>query len=406
VRRDGTVKVADFGIARLTEEVSRTMTGTVMGSPLYMAPEQIEGRTPTGALDVFALGSVLFRMLAGCSPFEAEHPHAIMWRIVSEPAPPLAQTVPGIDPTLADLVERMLRKNPLERPTAADASRTLRQFLSAGGVSDPIEFVRARVLPDDIRRAPPVSVSPRLVGGTLPDAPPRPAPPSRAPKQGRRASRTILWGASVTAFLACTLLLVVLVLRPTVSSDAAPQSAAPESESFSATSPKAPAPTRNKKRHAGPRDEPSHLRPDAHPERPQPPTDRAASGSIAVTGRDEAPNEGNAIKARLAFRNTGSETIHSFRMTWDLPGEPRRKPQVDAYYAPGCNARIEPRPGGLRLEVECAGLDLRSGQIHPGPDGISLGIHYQDWSTWNRKGASGLGSNAAALPDARIDVGK
>lgn len=393
VRRDGTVKVADFGIARLTEEVSRTMTGTVMGSPLYMAPEQIEGKSPTGALDVFALGSVLFRMLTGATPFEADQAHAVMWRIVSEPTPSVAALVPSIDPALADLLERMLRKDPLQRPSATETSRLLRQFLSAGGVADPVEFVRSRVLPDDIRRAPPVSASPRLVGGTLPDAPPRPTPPRRnPPAAGPDKRKFLLWGALVAGGL--SILLILGALAFFLRSDPPPPAPA---------DPPPPAPSHKR---PGKPPKAKHQRPGEAPAKPG--ADQtvipapSASGDIAVLVRDEAPGERNAFKPRMAFKNVGSETIRSFRATWDIPGR-GRDAQVDIYYAPDCRAELSEEGPGLRLSVECSGLRLRPGQTHPGPDGISLGIHRRDWSKWGPK--PDIGPTFTLRPEIHTTVG-
>lgn len=392
IRRDGTVKVADFGIARLTEEISRTLTGTVMGSPLYMAPEQIEGKTPTGALDVFALGGLLYRMLAGRTPFEADHAHAVMWRIVSEAHVPLSQAVPGIDPALADFVDLLLRKDPLQRPSASDAVRTLRQFLSAGGVGDPVEFVRARVLPDDVRRAAPLSVSPKLVGGTLPDAPPRPRPPVAAKARSAPDRRILLWASFAVAGMALVLLAGLLVARPRLGSpDPSPTASepsavpAPESPESSGPAP-APAPS------------------DEIPASTDASTSPVEGSEIAVLGRDEAPGETNAFKPRLAFRNTGSRTIRAFRMEWDLPGDMGRKPVVEPYYAPGCDAALSPSGTGIRLVVACRDLKLKPGQIHPGQDGISLGIHYPDWSKWPRPPDGTLGRTLAPVPGARVVV--
>lgn len=394
IRKDGTVKVADFGIARLTEEISRTMTGTVMGSPLYMAPEQIEAQTPTGALDVFALGSVLYHMLAGRPPFQADHAHAIMWRIVSEPAPPLGQIVPGLDPALIDFVELLLRKDPLQRPTAAATARTLRQFLSAGGVADPIEFVRARVLPDDVRRAAPLSVSPRLVGGTLPDAPPRPAAAAPAVRAApARRPGLLLWASLATGFAALALFGWALTR---MSAGTAPHATLPD-------------PTPPEQGPASQADQrPAQAGPPTPPATaPTAPTTMAPAASnasgLSVQARDEAPEDLSSLKPRLTFRNTGPSTIRAFRATWDIPGNAGRKPQVDSYWSPGCESRLEPRAGGLSLVVECRGLQLRPGQVHPGADGLSLGIHYPDWSRWDDKPTLGLGRKPSPIP-ARVEL--
>lgn len=405
IRRDGTVKVADFGIARLTEEISRTLTGTVMGSPLYMAPEQIEGKTPTGALDIFALGGLLYRMLTGRTPFEADHAHAVMWRIVSEPHVPLSQAVPGIDPALADFVEILLRKDPLQRPSAAEAVRILRQFLSAGGVGDPIEFVRARVLPDDVRRAAPLSVSPKLVGGTLPDAPPRPKPPaSPKPRESSADRRILLWASLGVAGVALALLVVLLVSRP----------ASPEAkESQARSNPSTGSGPEISAEWGGSSAEPAGKEPSGESSTDaNPPLNSLApatplvvgDGYIEVLGRDEAPDERNALKPRLAFRNMGRTNVRSFRMEWELPGDMGRKPQVDAYYAPGCLASLSGSGSGILLTVNCRDLDLGPGKVHPGPDGISLGIHHPDWSTWPGKERWGLGRKMSPIPSAKVVV--
>lgn len=397
IRRDGTVKVADFGIARLTEEISRTMTGTVMGSPLYMAPEQIEGKTPTGALDIFALGGLLYRMLTGRTPFEADHAHAVMWRIVSEAHVPLSQAVPGIDPALADFVDLLLRKDPLQRPSAAEAVRTLRQFLSAGGVGDPVEFVRARVLPDDVRRAAPLSVSPRLVGGTLPDAPPRPRPPAPAKARPTPERRILLWASLAVAGAALVLLLGLLVAKPRLGTPdpSLPASSPPASETSDS-------PASENSGSSSPDGEAAP--PEVDPGPAAIPTSPVEGGGIEVLGRDEAPGEANAFKPRLAFRNSGDRTIHAFRMEWDLPGEMGRKPVVESYYAPGCDASLASSGSGVRLVVACRDLKLKPGQVHPGQDGISLGIHYPDWSRWPRVPAGTIGSKLAPVPGVRIVV--
>lgn len=390
IRKDGTVKVADFGIARLTEEISRTMTGTVMGSPLYMAPEQIEAQTPTGALDVFALGSVLFHMLAGRPPFQADHAHAIMWRIVSEPAPSLAQIVPGLDPALVDFVELLLRKDPLQRPTAAATARTLRQFLSAGGVPDPVEFVRARVLPEDVRRSAPVSVSPRLVGGTLPDAPPRPSAKAPAAAPNDHRSRLLLWGALAAGCAALGLGAWALSQRSAPSAPADEPPTAPLSRAEPAP-PAATLPGSTPPVGAAAQDSPILPPPAAGP------------ALVSVQARDEAPEDHSSLKPRLVFRNAGSSTVRAFRATWDIPGDAGRKPLVESYWSPGCQSRLEARSGGLSLVVECRGLQLRPGQIHPGADGLSLGIHYPDWSRWDDKPSLGLGRSPSPIP-ARVEI--
>lgn len=86
---DGTVKVGDFGIAKLFEG-SATTASKVAGTPVYMAPEQIEGGRLVPATDLYALGIVLYRLLTGRPPFDPKLPLHILWRRqLTEPAPPM-----------------------------------------------------------------------------------------------------------------------------------------------------------------------------------------------------------------------------------------------------------------------------------------------------------------------------
>ena len=104
------VFLADFGIAKMLETVTGlTATGTVMGTPLYMAPEQAQGMPATPATDRYALAVVAYEMLAGRPPFEGESPLSVMNQHVTSPAPALSERAAGLpasldaDSTLASL---------------------------------------------------------------------------------------------------------------------------------------------------------------------------------------------------------------------------------------------------------------------------------------------------------------
>jgi serine/threonine protein kinase len=116
-------RVIDFGIARAAEATSVTRSGIRVGSPQFMAPEQIRGTAATPAVDVFALGSVAAFALLGRVPFGEGNPAALMHRVLNEP-PDLA----GGQGPLRDLIERCLAKDPAARPDPAqiiDSCRTL-----------------------------------------------------------------------------------------------------------------------------------------------------------------------------------------------------------------------------------------------------------------------------------------
>ena len=113
---DGRVKVTDFGIARLADQVPLTQTGQVMGTAQYLAPEQATGQTATGASDIYSLGVIGYECLTGHRPFSGESQIAIALAQVNDAPPPLPETLPR--PVRA-LLMSMLAKDPKNRPADA-----------------------------------------------------------------------------------------------------------------------------------------------------------------------------------------------------------------------------------------------------------------------------------------------
>ena len=122
------VKIMDFGIAQIPAG-SRTQLGTVLGSPKYMAPEQVAGQTTDGRTDIFALGVVLYEMLTGTPPFNGDNLSAIMYKVLNEdPAPP-STVNPRVPPAFDRIVSRALAKRPQDRyQTAGEFARDLRAW--------------------------------------------------------------------------------------------------------------------------------------------------------------------------------------------------------------------------------------------------------------------------------------
>jgi serine/threonine-protein kinase len=120
------VKIMDFGIAQIPAG-SRTQFGTVLGSPKYMAPEQVAGQATDGRTDIFALGVVLYEMLTGTTPFNSDNLSAIMYKVLNEePAPP-STVNPRVPPFFDRIVSRALAKRPQDRyQTAGEFARDLR----------------------------------------------------------------------------------------------------------------------------------------------------------------------------------------------------------------------------------------------------------------------------------------
>ncbi|PKV84663.1 serine/threonine-protein kinase [Streptomyces sp. TLI_146] len=123
--RTGRVALHDFGIAQQHDSTAITQSGLVVGTPAYMAPEQVRGAPSGRQSDMYALGSCVYEMLTGAPPFAADSMHAVMFRIAQEPAPPLHGS-PGIPDDLADLVDALLRKDPADRPDAQTVIALLR----------------------------------------------------------------------------------------------------------------------------------------------------------------------------------------------------------------------------------------------------------------------------------------
>ncbi|MBL8623367.1 MAG: protein kinase [Myxococcales bacterium] len=115
--RDDDLRVMDFGIARTTRASGSqlTRTGAAIGTPAYMAPEQLRGEHDPRT-DVYGLGATLFECLTGRPPFVGEHPAAVMLAVVAEPAPAVSAFLPDVAPALDALVARMLAKDLRDRP--------------------------------------------------------------------------------------------------------------------------------------------------------------------------------------------------------------------------------------------------------------------------------------------------
>jgi eukaryotic-like serine/threonine-protein kinase len=123
VDREGWVIVSDFGIAKVAQQRGLTMTGSFVGTPTYMSPEQCTARKElTGASDQYALGIVAYELLTGQPPFVGDSPSALLVAHLQEQPPPLVEVRPDCPPSLADAIMRMLAKKPEDRwPSMRDA---------------------------------------------------------------------------------------------------------------------------------------------------------------------------------------------------------------------------------------------------------------------------------------------
>ena len=141
----GAAKLMDFGLAYAANTTRLTRTNTALGTPAYMAPESLTGRSEA-ASDVFALGVLLHESLAGELPFPGDNAMALMYAITNTPARPLLAARPEAGAALAALVDRMLAKTAADRPTAAEVHHELAAWLGlpspppVSAASDTLEF--------------------------------------------------------------------------------------------------------------------------------------------------------------------------------------------------------------------------------------------------------------------------
>jgi serine/threonine protein kinase len=283
VAPNGMVKLTDFGVSRAVDEVQLTRTGLIAGTPAYLAPEIAQGREPTAASDVFALGATLYAAVEGVPPFGLDdNPYALLHKVATgEPEPPRQAGA------LTGVLMQLLRVDPQARPSAAQA----RDLLAA--------VTAAQVDPD----AAPIRVLPTEGASTRAQAP-RPVPVDGPARRGRVPTLLgLLFGVLVLAGGATIVALtsgsggaaaappasrtVTPAPAPTAATSTSPAESSPAATSPAATSPAATSPAARSPRLSPPprSNPPQSLTPSPAPA-PAPaavPAGAPASGTDPVT---------------------------------------------------------------------------------------------------------------------------
>lgn len=234
----GQAKIADFGLAKMNDEsVELTRSGSVVGSPQYMSPEQVRGETLDGRTDIFSLGVLFYELMSSMRPFGGQTISTLVYEILSKEPPALGQLRPDLPPGIAELVQGMLAKELPSRTTTADEvvhgldqvlASTPEAMLDAPAVTPvdanaPTELMARTPTPHQAAAHPPAASHTMAAGGSaiasmppppptlpmptaaaagvpaMPPLPPRPPTSAEAPTTGSQGVPPASSQAAVTA---------------------------------------------------------------------------------------------------------------------------------------------------------------------------------------------------------------
>ncbi len=212
ITADGRVKIADFGIARVADQTSDlTMTGSVVGSPHYMSPEQIRGDPLDGRTDIFSLGVLFYEILCHRRPFEGETLTTLVYQILNQDPTPLVVRRPDLGPRLEQLVMKMLHKDRDQR--FANAAEVVREIAACERELSPTLLAGAAMPGDAVEGA--TTRMPEDVSTTVRPAgapPPPPPPGAAAPAVPQPAQSAAAAPKSRFALVAVIVVVILAVL--------------------------------------------------------------------------------------------------------------------------------------------------------------------------------------------------
>jgi eukaryotic-like serine/threonine-protein kinase len=214
--REGEVKLADFGIAKATEQSSITQVGSVLGTAAYLAPEQARGEEAGPRADLYALGVVSYQLISGRLPYEATSLTELALKQQQEEPPTLDTLVADVTPELADAVAIALALDPRDRyATARDMGNAIADAMRGIPPAEPATSVRGA----PATQATSLLTSTGRPRGTVTPRQPRPGPPRQQPPTMAPAPRSAnarrVWAAlAAVALLAVIVAAIVVITAP------------------------------------------------------------------------------------------------------------------------------------------------------------------------------------------------
>jgi serine/threonine protein kinase len=201
----GAAKIADFGIAKISAADQLTQTGLIVGTPNYMAPEQVQGKPVTGLADQYSLTVMMYEMLTGEKPFVAEHLTTLVYQIVCEPPPAAHRLNPTLGPQIEAVLQKGLSKQPDDRyrtctalvdalEAACSANPGWRSLGRGGGLNFPT-MAETRSSPPP--KAEPEPVNPAPVVQNLPPPRLREEPETHRKRRAAPILVTLLVGCAI-----------------------------------------------------------------------------------------------------------------------------------------------------------------------------------------------------------------
>jgi serine/threonine-protein kinase len=194
------VKLTDFGLARAVDDASLTQSGVVAGTPQYMAPEQARGESVDHRADLFSLGSVLYAMCTGRSPFRAETTVAVLKRVCDDTPRPIREVNATIPEWLAAIVARLHAKDPADR------------FQSAAEVAEVLGRHLARLQQPTTTVVPAPAITPVVSPRPAPDPDFDDIPAAKEPAPLKALWRGLQWARAIVGLLVGLLILLVLLV--------------------------------------------------------------------------------------------------------------------------------------------------------------------------------------------------